>query len=215
MPKATVYNLEGDAVGEVDLSDFIFAAPVNEGLIYEEVKAQRSRRRVYSANSKTRSEVAGTRKKMYKQKGTGRARHGSALAPVFVGGGKAHGPKPWSAGYRIPRKMRQGALRSVLSLRFAENNLIVIDDFRMENAKTKELVNILRKLKADQSALIVDSKENRELNLSARNLTSHQCMVPEALNVYDTLRYRTLILSKSSLSSIEKRFDSKKESHAS
>jgi large subunit ribosomal protein L4 len=205
MPKVKVYNLRREEAGEIDLADDIFAAEVNEALLYDIVKAQLASRRAGTASTKGRAEVAGSSRKLYKQKGTGRARHGSIRAQQYVGGGKAHGPKPRSYAYRPTRKMRLGALKSALSLKLSEGRLTVVSDFQLQEIKTKGLAGVLSALNASSGSLIVDTQGNDNLRLSARNLPNHQFLPPEGVNVYDLLRYEHLILTKDAAQAIEKR----------
>jgi large subunit ribosomal protein L4 len=205
MPKIRVYNLERSDVGELELSDAVFAAKVNEALFYDVVKAQLASKRVGSANTKGRSEVAGSKQKMYRQKGTGNARRGTKRAPNLVGGGVAHGPKPRDYSYRPTRKMRLGALRGALSLKLNEGRLLVVDDFELGDIKTKKRAEVLGKLQLGKSAIIVDAKENEKLRLSARNLPAFQFLPPEGVNLYDLLRHESLVLTKSAVEALEKR----------
>lgn len=205
MPKVNIYDLNKKAVGELDLSDQVFGAEVNEGLFYEVLKAQLASRRRGTHSVKTRSEVRGSRQKMYKQKGTGRARHGGEKAPNFVGGGSGHGPKPRDYSYRPPRKMRIGALRSALSMKLRDGRLTVVDALSLDEIKTKKLAQILAKLEAASSSLIVDANDNDKLRMSARNLAKHQYLPPEGLNLYDLLRHDHLVLTKAAVEAIEAR----------
>lgn len=207
MAKVSVYNLKGQTVGEVELRDDVFAAPVHDHLIYEVVKAQLASRRVGSANTKTRSEVAGSTRKIYKQKGTGSARHGAINAPIFAGGGKAHGPKPRSYAYRPPRKVRIGALRAALSLKLQEGKLLLLEDLALANAKTKSVVEALGALKVLKGALFVDAADNLALQRGSRNLPKVQHLPPAGLNVYDVLRHDVLVLAKGVLEQVYLRFD--------
>src|SRR5690348_14400111 len=143
MATVDVFNLKREKVGTVDLSDQVFGAEVKEHLFYEVVKAQLASKRQGTAAAKNRSAVSGSTKKLYKQKGTGRARHGSIRAPIYVGGGQQHGPTPRDYGYRPPRKMRIGALCSALSMKLRDGQLIVVDAFELEEIKTKALVEVL------------------------------------------------------------------------
>lgn len=205
MPKAEVYNLKRERVGDIDLSDKVFGAEVNEALFYEVVKAQLASKRQGTAAVKNRALVAATSKKLYKQKGTGSARHGNKAAPSFVGGGVAHGPKVRSYAYRPNRKMRIGALRSALSMMHAEGKLTIVDDFKLEAIKTKALMNVLNTLKVGKSAVVVDTAANDELRLSIRNLPKFTFLPPEGVNVYDLLRHQHLVIAKSAISALEAR----------
>ncbi len=178
MPKVKVYNLSKKGVGEIDLSDDVFDAKVNESLFYDVLKAQLATQRKGAASAQTRAEVTATKRKMYKQKGTGNARHGSRRAPIFVGGGTVHGPKPRDFGYRPPRKMRLGALKGALSLKLREGRLLVVKDFELKEIKTKKL---------------------------ADNLQNHSVLPPEGVNLYDLLRHEHLVLTKTAVQALEAR----------
>ena len=204
MPKVKVYNLSGKGVGEIELSDSVFDAVVNESVLYDVLKAQLASKRKGAASSQTRAEVSATKRKLYKQKGTGNARHGSRRAPIFVGGGTVHGPKPRDFGYRPPRKMRVGALKGALSLKLREGKLQVVKDFELPEIKTKKLVEVLGKLKVDSGALIVDG-DNDRLRLSARNLQNHSVLPPEGVNLYDLLRHEHLVLTQTAVEALEAR----------
>jgi large subunit ribosomal protein L4 len=205
MPKIRVYNLDRSDVGELELSDAVFGANVNEALFYDVVKAQLASRRAGTASTKGRSEVAGSKQKIYRQKGTGGARHGTKRAPTMVGGGQSHGPTPRDYSYRPTRKMRLGALRGALSLKLNEGRLLVVDDFELNEIKTKKLAEVLGKLQVGRSAIIVDAKNNDKLRMSARNLPSFQFLPPEGVNLYDLLRHESLVLTKSAVEALEKR----------
>ena len=205
MPKVKVYNLSKKGVGEIDLSDSVFDATVHESLLYDVLKAQLASQRKGAASAQTRAEVSATSRKMYKQKGTGNARHGSKRAPIFVGGGTVHGPKPRDFGYRPPRKMRLGALKSALSLKLREGQLLIVEDFELAEIKTKKLAEVLQKLEVNGGALIVDGKENEKLRLSARNLQGHSVLPPEGVNLYDLLRHEHLVLTQNAVQALEAR----------
>lgn len=205
MPKVKVHNLSGKAVGEIELSDIVFDATVNESVLYDVLKAQLASKRKGAASAQTRAEVTATKRKMYKQKGTGNARHGSRRAPIFVGGGTVHGPKPRDFGYRPPRKMRLGALKGALSLKLREGQLRVVEDFELAEIKTKKLVEVLGKLEVNGGALIVDGKDNDKLRLSARNLQNHSVLPPEGVNLYDLLRHEHVVLTKGAVEALEER----------
>ncbi len=205
MPKVKVYNLSKKDVGEIELSADVFEAKVNEGLFYDVLKAQLAGQRKGSASSQGRAEVTATSRKMYKQKGTGNARHGSRRAPIFVGGGTVHGPKPRDFGYRPPRKMRLGALRGALSLKLREGRLLIVQDFELDEIKTKKLAAVLSALQVDDGALIVDGKENEKLRMSARNLQKYSVLPPEGVNLYDLLRHEHLVLTQTAVQALEAR----------
>jgi len=210
MPTVDVYNLANEKVGSLELSDEVFAAEVKEHLFYEVVKAQLASRRSGTATAKERAAVRGSSKKIYRQKGTGRARHGSIRAPIFVGGGRAHPPKLKDWSYRPPRKVRLGALRSALSMFCKEGRLIVVESLELEEAKTKKMVDTLSTLQADKKALVVDEKGNDKLRLSVRNLQTAQFLPPEGVNVYDLLRHDHLVVSRDAVKALEARCLAKK-----
>jgi large subunit ribosomal protein L4 len=203
--KVTVYNLKRESVGELDLSDEVFGAEVKEQLFYEVVKAQLASRRAGTKATKERSAVAGSTKKLYRQKGTGNARQGSIRAPHHSGGGMAHAlePKDWS--YRPPRKVRIGALKSALSLFAKEGRLTVIDSLELSEIKTKALVSTLGTLQAGKKSLVVDSPTNDKLVRSIRNLEDHHFLPPEGVNVYDLLRHDHLVVSREAAKALEAR----------
>jgi large subunit ribosomal protein L4 len=203
--KVTVFNLKNEKVSELELSDEVFGAEVKDQLFYEVVKAQLASRRSGTKATKERSAVRGSSKKLFKQKGTGRARQGSVRAPHHVGGGMAHAlePKDWS--YRPPRKVRAQALKSALSMFAKESRLIIVDSFDLAEIKTKALVAALSTLKADKKALVVDSRGNDKLEKSIRNVAAHQFLPPEGVNVYDLLRHDHLVLSKAAVKELEAR----------
>jgi len=192
-------------VGELELADDVFGGEVNEALFYDVVKAQLASKRAGTHKVKNRAEVHGSTKKIYRQKGTGRSRHGAATAPQFRGGGQAFGPKPRDYSYRPPRKMRVGALKSALSMKLRDGRLLVIDDFSLPEIKTKALVHILAKLEIPKSSVIVDAAGNEALRMSVRNLADHQFLPPEGVNVYDLLRHEHLILTKGAVAALEAR----------
>lgn len=203
--KVTVYNLKRESVGELDLSDEVFGAEVKEQLFYEVVKAQLASRRAGTKATKERSAVAGSTKKLYRQKGTGNARQGSIRAPHHSGGGMAHAlePKDWS--YRPPRKVRIGALKSALSLFAKEGRLTIIDSLELPEIKTKALVSTLGTLQAGKKSLVVDSPTNDKLVRSIRNLEDHHFLPPEGVNVYDLLRHDHLVVSREAAKALEAR----------
>lgn len=203
--KFDVFNLKREKTGEVDLSDLVFGAEIKEHLFYEIVKAQLASRRAGTQSAKTRSEVAGSSKKLYKQKGTGNARHGSIRAPIYRGGGRAHPPTPRDWSYRPPRQMRIGAMKSALSLLAKEGRLLIIDKMKLDEVRTKGLIVALKALKAEKSALLVDDKGNESLRMSARNLPKHTVLPPEGVNVYDILRHDFLVLSQDAAKALEAR----------
>src|ERR1700733_9121789 len=187
-----VINMQRQKVGSIDLADEVFGVEVKEHLFYEVVKAQLASKRQGTAGAKNRSAVSGSSKKLYKQKGTGRARHGSIRAPVYVGGGQAHPPRPQDWSYEPPRRVRAQALTSALTKFGKEGRLLVVDRFELGEVKTKKLLEALGALQAQRKTLVVDSQENEKLRLSIRNCEDHQFLPPEGLNVYDLLRHDML-----------------------
>lgn len=211
MPKVNVYDLDRKNVGELTLSDAVFGAEVNEGLLYEVLKAQLASKRAGTASTKNRAAVVGSTRKLLKQKGSGGSRHGSITAPIYVGGGQVHGPMPRIYGYRPPRKMRSGAMRSALSLKVKEGHLTVVDNFDLSEVKTKKLASILDKLEVSKSAVLVDVADNNNLRLSVRNLPKHQFLPPEGVNLYDVLRYEHLVLTKKAVAALEARLQDRQD----
>ena len=205
MPTIDVYNLERKKVGTLDLAEEVFGGEVNEALLYDMVKAQLASRRSGSAKSKGRAEVAGSSQKIRKQKGTGGSRHGSIRAPSFVGGGKAHGPRPRDYSFSPNKKMRKGALCSALRQKLKEGRLIVVEDLNLKDHKTKALHTTLAKLQVESGSVLVDAKDNKNLSIGSRNLPNHLFLPPEGVNVYDLLRNDHLVLSRSALLQVQER----------
>jgi large subunit ribosomal protein L4 len=202
--KVKVYNLERKEVGDLELSDDVFGADVKQHLLHEVVTAQRASRRSGNQATKERSAVAGTGKKLFRQKGTGNARQGGNRAPHRRGGGMAHPIEPRDYSYRPPRKVRIGALKSALSLFAKEDRLIVVDSLELAEKKTKVLANTLGNLQAPR-ALVVDAVGNDNLVCSIRNLREHHYLPPEGVNVYDLLRYKHLVVTKDAAKALEAR----------
>jgi large subunit ribosomal protein L4 len=205
MAKIDVYDLERKKVGELDLADEVFATEVKEHLLHEVVVAQLASRRAGTHAAKERSAVQGSKKKLYKQKGTGNARHGAIRAPIYVGGGRAHPPKPQDWSVRPPRKVRISALRSALSLLHKEGRLTVVDSISLDGPKTKRLAIALAALQASSSTLVVDGRGNENLILSIRNLPTSSFLPPEGVNVYDLLKHDHLVVSKDAAKALEAR----------
>jgi len=205
MAKIDVYNLDRQKVGELELADEVFAAEVKEHLLHEVVTAQLASRRAGTRAGKERSAVQGSKKKLYKQKGTGNARHGAIRAPIYVGGGRAHPPRPQDWSFRPPRQVRAGALRSALSLIFKEGRLTVVDNIQLSEPRTKQMATVLANLKASGTTLVVDSGENQNLRLSIRNMDESRFLPPEGVNVYDLLRHDHLVVSRDAAKALEAR----------
>lgn len=210
MAKLIVKDLTGAQVGEIDVADTVFAAPVKEHLLWEVVRYQRAARRAGTHATKTRAEVSLTGKKMTKQKGTGGARHGSRRTNIFVGGGNVFGPKPRNYAFHVNKKTMAGALRTALTLRAKDGNLVVLRDLQLPEIKTKAFAQTLATLEAPK-ALVVDSGDNQNLRLSARNLADASFLDVRGLNVYDILRFPKLLISESSLRQVEARLAPAKE----
>lgn len=197
MPVVNVLNLEGKRVGEVELADSVFAVRPNPHLLHETVRWYLAWQRAGTHKTKGRGEVRGSGRKLWRQKGTGRARVGSIRSPLWRKGGTVHGPQPRSYRYRLPRKVFLGALRSALSAKLAEEKLTVVDAFALESHKTKAFRQVLDKLNGDaRTILLVENGENRNLELASRNLQGVKLVAPQRLQPYDLLRHERLILSK-------------------
>jgi large subunit ribosomal protein L4 len=196
MPSVDIIDLSNQKVGSVDLADEVFGAPVNEALLYEAVRHHLARVRRGTASTKTRHEVAGSGKKLWKQKGTGRARMGSIRSPLWRHGGTVHGPQPHSYAYRLPRKMQLGALRSALSAKLRDGELKVVNEFSLSEVKTKAMRQALNTLEALRTVLLVDNADNRNLQLSSRNLEGVKLVSSREVNVYDLLGHEQVLLSE-------------------
>ena len=203
MPVVPVYNLDKKEVGSATLADHLFAAEVKEHLFHEVVRARLAARRAGTADTKERSEVAGSTKKIWKQKGTGRARHGSKKAPNFVGGGTVFGPTPRSYALKVNKKVRSAALASALSRRLSEQALFLVEDMTLSLAKTKQVLGIMGRFDTSK-ALFVDVP-NANLELSVRNLPNAAFVNVGSLNVYDILRHDHLLISKKAVEALEER----------
>ncbi len=210
--KLEVVNRDNESAGQVDVEDEIFGVPVREHLFWEVVNWQRSKRRAGTASAKTRAEKRGGGKKPWRQKGVGRARHGSIRSPIWVGGGVVHPPKPKDFSKKISKKKRKAALRSALSGRAGEGNLRVVDDLELPEVKTKRAVKMLEALDAED-ALVVDTtwrdeetgqvRDNETLRLSVRNLPDVTYLPLDGLNVEDILNHEVLVLSRRALDELQ------------
>ncbi len=203
MPKVNVYNMSGEVVEQIELSENIFGVEINEHVVYEVVKNQLANKRQGTQSTKTRAEVRGGGRKPWKQKGTGRARAGSTNSPVFVGGGVAFGPKPRDYSYKVPKKVRRLALKSVLTSKVQENEIIVIDHLDFNSPKTKDMVNLLARLNADKKALIVMDEKNVNVIKSSQNIPHVQTALVTTMNVYDILKYNSFIITKDAVRKVE------------
>jgi len=203
VPKVSVYNIAGEQVGEIDLDDAIFGAEVNEDLLHQAVVMYQARKRRGTAATKTRGLVAGGGRKPWRQKGTGRARHGSIRSPIWVGGGTVFGPQPRSYKYSMPKKARRQALRSALSAKVNTGNLIVVDELKLAEPKTKTMYGILQNLNASGSTLLVTAGPDDNVRLSARNIAKVKVLPANELNALEVLSYRRLLLTQDAVAKVE------------
>lgn len=196
MPSVDIVDLNNAVVGSLELADAVFGADVNESLIYEAVRQYTAARRSGSAKTKTRHEVAGSGKKLWKQKGTGRARMGSIRSPLWRHGGTTHGPQPRSYEYKLPRKMQLGALRSALSAKLRDGELRVVQAFELADHKTKNMQAVLAKLESPKKVLLVELGENNKLSLASRNLPGVKMVPTKDVTVYDLLAHNQVLVSE-------------------
>jgi large subunit ribosomal protein L4 len=203
MLKLEIKNLDNEVVGELELRDAVFGAKVNKHLLYASVRHWLAGLRQGTHATKTRSEVSGGGKKPWKQKGTGRARVGSSRNPIWRHGGVAHGPQPRSYDYHFPKKMELGALRSALTEKYNGNAITVIDQFALENHKTKAFCSALKKLGAEKKCLIIDNGQNENLDLASRNLAEVKLVASHEVNVYDLLNHDRILFSRSAIEKLQ------------
>jgi|KBSMisStaDraftv2_1062788.scaffolds.fasta_scaffold161519_3 large subunit ribosomal protein L4 len=196
MPSVNIVDLNNATVGSIELADAVFGAEVNEALLYEAVRQYTAAQRSGTAATKTRHEVSGSGKKLWKQKGTGRARMGSIRSPLWRHGGTAHGPQPRSYEYKLPRKMVLGALRSALSAKLRDGELRVVRAFDLADHKTKNVLGALQKLEAKKTVLLVETAENVNLTRASRNLKGVKLVPTKDVTVYDLLRYKDVLLTE-------------------
>ncbi|MGD9301249.1 MAG: 50S ribosomal protein L4 [Desulfobacterales bacterium] len=204
MPVLDVQNIKGKQISQVELADDIFCVPVKSSVIHEVVTMQLANRRAGTAAVKHRSDIKGSRRKQYRQKGTGRARRGDVKSPLLRGGGVVFGPDGRNYKYQVPKKVKKLALKMALSSKLNGKELMVLDRFELEEIKTKAFVGVLNNLNID-SALIVTDEKNENLELSSRNVRDIKVLRSEGLNVYDILKYRTLVLLEPAVKNIEGR----------
>lgn len=219
MPTVKVRNLKNKEVGDIQLSDAVFGAELNESLIHAAVMNYRANGRQGTSATKTRGNVSGSGRKLWKQKGTGRARIASLRSPLWKGGGNVHGPQPRDWSYQMPKKMRRGALRSALSERLREGNLIIVDEIGFSAPKTKDFLEALSALGLIENAkraktLIVDSLDNANLVLSSRNVQKTKVTNSFGLNIYDIVYHEKLVISKAAAEEIVSLLDPKQEGAA-
>jgi len=204
MAVVDVLNSKAEKVSQTDLADTIFNVPIKPNVLHEVVTMQLASRRSGSASVKHRSDVKGSGRKLFRQKGTGRARRGDVKAPLLRGGGSVFGPDPRSYAYKVPKKVRRLALKMALSIKLREDSLVVLDELDLDKIKTKKFIMVMNALNMN-NALIITDKKNENLELSARNVPDVKVLRIEGLNVYDILKYKSLVLLESSIKGIEGR----------
>ncbi|MCZ0755257.1 50S ribosomal protein L4 [Anoxybacillus sp. J5B_2022] len=203
MPKVALYNQNGATVGEIELNDSVFGIEPNKHVLFEAVIMQRASLRQGTHKTKNRAEVSGGGRKPWRQKGTGRARQGSIRSPQWRGGGTVFGPVPRSYSYKLPKKVRRLAIKSALSSKVLENNIVVLDNLALEAPKTKEMVKILNNLSVDRKALIVTADLNENILLSARNIPGVTVVTANGINVLDVLNHDKLVITKAAVEKVE------------
>jgi large subunit ribosomal protein L4 len=203
MAKLDVYNMEGAVTGSIELSDDIFGIEPNQDVLHRVVLNQLANRRQGTHSTKTRSEVRGGGKRPYRQKGTGRARHGSTRSAQYVGGGIIFGPKPRSYTYSLPRKMRRLAMKSALSTKVSSASMIVLESLQMPEIKTKKMVQMLDKIGAGKSALVVTDGRDKNVELSLRNIAGIKTALVNTINVYDILKYDKFVVTKEAVLKVQ------------
>jgi large subunit ribosomal protein L4 len=195
MPSTKVLDLANKEVGEIELPDTVFGVPLNEPLVHEAVRSFLANRRAGTSATKTRGDVSGAGRKLWRQKGTGRARIASLRSPLWKGGGNAHGPQPRDWSYNLPKKMRKRAMCAAISERLREGNLIIVNDWKLDAPKTKDFINTLGSLKLTGKTLIVDSLKNTNLMLASRNVQTTKVVNSYGVNIYDLVNYQKLVLT--------------------
>lgn len=203
MPTVPVLNVSGEKVSEIELKDSVFGIEINTHVMHAVVKNYLANQRQGTQSTKTRAEVRGGGRKPWRQKGTGRARHGSSRSPIWVGGGVIFAPKPRNYSYKLPKKVRRLAMKSALSSKVQEDQIIVLENLPMEIPKTKEMANILKNLKVDGKALIVMEQVDQSVIRSARNLQGVETALVNTLNVYDILKYDHFIITRNAVEKVE------------
>lgn len=204
MAVVNVFNIKGKKVSQRELPDALFNVPAKPSVLHEVVTMQLARKRSGTAAVKHRSDIRGSGRKLFRQKGTGRARHGNIKSPLLRGGGVVFGPDPKSYAYKVPKKVRKLALKMALSTKLQKKNLLILDQFELEQIKTKEFIKVIDALNVE-NALIVTNEKNESLELASRNVPTVKVLRSEGLNVYDILKYENLILLESSINTIEGR----------
>ena len=202
MANVSVYNIEGNQVGEIELNDAVFGVEVNENLMHKAVVAQLAASRQGTQSAKTRSEVSGGGRKPWRQKGTGHARQGSTRSPQWTGGGIVFAPKPRDYSFKMNKKEKRIALLSALSSKVADNKIVVLDAFNLDEVKTKKFAEVMSNLKVDK-ALVVIEGENKNVVLSGRNIPTVKVSATNEINTYDVLKYETLVVTKAAVEKLE------------
>ena len=202
MAKVSVYNMEGKEVGNMDLNDAVFGVEINEHLVHMAVVQQLANNRQGTQKAKTRSEVSGGGRKPWRQKGTGHARQGSTRSPQWTGGGVVFAPKPRDYSFKMNKKEKRIALLSALSSKVAESKIVVLDEFKLDEIKTKKFVEVMNNLKVE-NALVVLEGENKNVVLSGRNIPSVKVTATNEINTYDVLKYTTLVVTKAAVEKLE------------
>jgi large subunit ribosomal protein L4 len=195
MPKVKVLDLTSSEVGEIELNDMVFGVPLNEPLIHEAVRSYQANRRQGTSATKTRGDVSGAGRKLWKQKGTGRARIASLRSPLWKGGGNVHGPQPRDWSYNLPKKMRKRAMCSAISERLREGNLIIVSELKFDSPKTRDFINTMGSLKLGGKTLIVDSLKNTNLMLASRNVQTTKVVNSYGVNIYDLVNHQKVVLT--------------------
>jgi large subunit ribosomal protein L4 len=195
MPTAKVLDLTSKEVGEIELPEAVFGVPLNEPLIHEAVRSFLANRRAGTSATKTRGDVSGAGRKLWKQKGTGRARIASLRSPLWKGGGNVHGPQPRDWSYNLPKKMRKRAMCSAISERLREGNLVIVSEWTLEHPKTREFIGTLGTLKLGGKTLIVDSLKNTKLMLASRNVQTTKVVNSYGVNIYDLVNHQKVVLT--------------------
>ncbi len=206
MPKVDILNIKGENVGSLELNETLFNTEISEHTVYEVVKNQLANKRQGTQSAKTRSEVRGGGRKPFRQKGTGRARQGSIRAPHYTGGGVVFAPKPRDYSYKVPKKLRRKALYSVLTSKVNDNELIVLEDLNLENAKTKEAVAVLNAIDAGKKAYIVTAENDSNVYRSFRNIEGVAVSAASLINVYDLVKHNKLVITKDAVAKLEEVF---------
>ncbi len=203
MANVSVYNMEGKEVGSIELDDAIFGVDVNEHLVHMAVLQQLANKRQGTQKAKTRAEVRGGGRKPWRQKGTGHARQGSTRAPQWKGGGVVFAPTPRDYSFKLNKKEKRAALKSALTSRVQESKFIVLDELKLDEIKTKKMISVLKAVNADHKALIVLKEKDENVSLSARNIPNVKVSLTNTINVYDILKYNTMVVTKDAVAVIE------------